>query len=81
MADAARRRLRDELLDVKMWRAKAWLRLILPVPVFLKRFDAPLGFQLWHLDSSWKRAWERTARKYSRFEVDGCCDRKNDDLH
>ncbi len=63
MADAARRRLRDELLEVKMWRAKAWLRLILPVPVFLKRFDAPLwvfSFGIWIV--SGKRAWERTAR-------------------
>src|SRR5947209_13134422 len=30
-----------ELLEVRMCRMKAWARLTLPVPVFLKRFAAP----------------------------------------
>jgi hypothetical protein len=34
--------LRERTLDVKMWRANAWCRTTLPVPVFLNRLDAPL---------------------------------------
>ena len=36
------RRFRERDLEVKMWRAKACRRLILPVPVFLNRLAAPL---------------------------------------
>jgi len=42
MTPCPKRRFRARDLEVKMWRAKAWLRLILPVPVFLNRLDAPL---------------------------------------
>ena len=35
-------RLRLVIFEVRMWRLKACPRLNLPVPVFLKRFAAPL---------------------------------------
>jgi hypothetical protein len=36
------RRFRVRVFEVKIWRANACRRLILPVPVFLNRLDAPL---------------------------------------
>ena len=42
MLSVSRWRLRLVALEVRMWRLKACPRLNLPVPVFLKRFAAPL---------------------------------------
>src|SRR5215469_12183190 len=42
MVSVSRWRLRLVFFEVRMWRLKACPRLNLPVPVFLKRFAAPL---------------------------------------
>jgi len=42
MLSVSRWRLRLVVLEVRIWRLKACPRLNLPVPVFLKRFAAPL---------------------------------------
>ena len=42
MLSVSRWRLRLVAFEVRMWRLKACPRLNLPVPVFLKRFAAPL---------------------------------------
>src|SRR6516162_8019981 len=66
MVSISRWRLRLVPFEVRMWRLKACPRLNLPVPVFLKRFAAPLcvfnlgiAVSLFYniLPDSWPIAW------------------------